>query len=811
MLRSNLTIAFRQLIKQPLFSFIKIVGLTVGVTGCLVIFVMARFELSFDKFQTEGDRIFRIYSEFSGVFKGFNSGVPEALPGVVNSEFTGVEAVTHFHTLSDKVQVTQGTEVKKFDDEKDIVLAGPEFFKVFTFHEWVAGKPENLNEPFTVVLTEEKAKKYFGVMNPTDAMGRPITYKDSLNLTVVGILKDVKENTDIHFTDFISNATWQKSWLKNDFNDITDWGSTNSSTQCFVKVAKGTSLDKIEGQMPLLVKRYEESQKERDKDWIVSYKLQPLSALHYNKDFGTFDNGRPTANLGTIRMLAFSAFLLLVIAAINFINLETAQAVRRSKEVGLRKTMGGTYGSLIRSFLFESSLLATFSVLLAIPLAQVSIIFFEEFLPKGVNLNLADPATIAFLGGTIITVAILSGLYPAFVLSSYQPAEALKNQFAIGRNSGSALLRRVLTVFQFSFSQALIIGTVIVSWQIKYMVEKDMGFDREAIITIGTPWWLSDNRPSTLQNELVLIPEIQKMSRNDSPPARSGYSTSTLTLLEKDTERPLNVHQRSGDTTYLSLYNIKLVAGRMVQANDSAREYLVNEAYCRELGYQPADMVGQFIKEDKNKHFTIVGVMKDFHLQSLQNKIEPLSFKYRKSANGFALKLGGNPANFETAIGKIKEAWGKIYPDVPFDYSFVDDRIRKFYAAEQKTAKLTNTATGLTIFISCLGLLGLAAFTATQRTKEIGIRKVLGASVTGIVGLLSKEFMALVIIAFLVAAPLAWYGGNEWLSKYAFRIEIGWEIFALAGGVSVILAFLTVGFQTLMAALANPVDSLKYE
>ncbi len=812
MLRNNLLIAFRQLIKQPLFSFIKISGLMVGVTGCLVIFLMASHELGFEKFQTDRDRVYRIYSEFSGVYSGINRGVPEALPGTVSLEFTGIDAVAHLHTMSLRAEVEQNGELKKFDEEKNVLLAGPEFFQVFTFHQWLAGSAESLNEPFTVALTEAQAKKYFGVANPLQAMGKQITYKDSLRLSVVGIIRDVKEVTDLHFTDFISNATWQKSWLKNDFNEITDWGSINSSTQCFIKLSKGTPFEKVQSQMALLEKKHKESQKEPDSNSITLYKLQSLSDLHYNSDLGTFDNGLESANLKTIRMLAIVAFLLLLIAAINFINLETAQAVKRCKEVGLRKTMGGNQAGLIKIFLLESGLTATFSVMLALPMTQLAIIFFEEFLPKGVSLTLSNPATLVFLCAIIITVTFLSGLYPAFVLSSYQPAEALKNQLAKGRNAGTALLRKVLTVFQFSFSQTLIIGTLIVGWQIKFMVEKDMGFDRQAIINVHTPWWLSDNRPSGLKNELMRSKEVQNISQHDSAPALSGWSTSTLTYLDEDGEKPLTVHQRGGDTTYLSLYKIPLIAGRMVQPFDSVREYLVNEAFCRELGYEPIDIIGQSIKGNGGeKNYTIVGVMKDFHMQSLQKKIEPLSYRYHSNAQTLGIKLHASDNSLTQSIDNIKAIWTKIYPEVPFEYEFLDERVKKFYEAEKKISKLTNAATMVTIFISCLGLFGLAAYTAIQRGKEIGVRKVLGASVSSIVGLLSKEFLSLVAIAFTIAGPLAWYFGTQWLSGFAYKIDLSWEIFAIAASASLIIAFFTVGFKAASAAMTNPVESLKSE
>jgi putative ABC transport system permease protein len=809
MLRNYFNIALRTIIKNPLFSFVKISGLTVGVCGCLVIFLVARFELSFDKFQPDGDRIYRIYTEFSGVFKGFNKGVPDALPFAVQHDFTGIEAVNAFHTYSTNVEVrSSGGDVKKFDEQSDLVMANPDFFQFFNYYQWVAGNAQNLNAPLKVVLTESKAKKYFGVDDAANAMGRQIIYNDSIELTVVGIVKDISQNTDIDFQDFISFSTIEKSWLKRDYAP-DDWGSTNSSSQCFIKLSEGTELAKVENQLPILVEKYKTSQK--NSVWTVAFKLQPLADLHYNSEIGIFDNGRNAANLSIIRTLILAALLLLIIAAINFINLETAQAVKRSKEVGLRKTMGGTKSDLVKHFLLESTILSTIAMVMALPLTEFALQFFSEYLPQGVALNLTDPFTVLFLLITIINVSLLSGLYPAFVLSSYQPTEALKNQLAIGKTSGSAWIRKVLTIFQFSFSQTLIVGALIVSWQIKFMMDKDLGFDKDAIITFSSPWWADDNRPEVLENELARLPEIVALSRSNATPAINGTTSTTLTLLDDSVERPSNVNYRGGDTSYLSLYKIPIVAGRMVQPSDSAREFVVNEAYCREMGYHPIDMVGKIIKGEGNKHTTIVGVMRDFHLRSLHHKVEPLFFSFDKNPRRFSLKLKTADQDLTKSIEKIKTTWGQIYPDAAFSYSFVDDVVKQFYEQEKRTVKLTNTVTILTIFISCIGLFGLATFTAVQRTKEIGIRKVLGASVAGIVSLLSKEFLFLVVIAFAVACPIAWYGGSQWLTTFAYRIDLGWEIFAISIFFSVLIAFFTVGFQAMRAAMANPVESLRSE
>lgn len=811
MLQNYLLIALRNLRRNPLYSFIKIAGLSVGAAGCLVIFLLTNYELGFDRFQPDRDRIYRIYSEFSGLFDGVNRGVPIALPSAVRSSFTGLEATTRFHTYSSKVHLLQ-EEKKEFGVQKNSAIVDSDYFKVFDFYQWTSGSANVLNHPFNVVLTEDKALTYFGTAEPDKVIGQRIYYHDSLELTVAGLVKTVTQQTDLHFTDFISYPTIEKSWLKENYNE-EDWNSTNSSTQCFIKLLPGTPLQKTAEQMTLLDNAYKE--KNADEEWRANYKLQSLSDLHFNVKLGTFDNGNNPADMKTLRTLIIVALLLLLIAAINFINLETAQSVRRAKEVGLRKVMGSSRAALIRHFLTESTVLTSIAILIAIPLAKLALVLFDEFLPKGNTLNLFAPSTLLFLLITIAVIAVAAGIYPAFVLSSFLPAAALKNQVANSRMSRSAQLRKVLTVFQFSFSQLLIVGTIIMGWQINYMLNKDMGFRKDAIINIYTPWYEKSDKVNTFQNELAQIAGITGISRNGSPPAQKGYSTNGIKYKKGTVEIPLNVHQRYGDTSYLSVYDIKLIAGRNVQPVDSAREMLVNRALCKKLGFDnPADIIGEVVIGNNDKPETIVGVLEDFHFQSLHHTIEPLAYRYESESSGFAVRLATNGEeiiNLKPSLDAITAAWKKIYPDSEFKYTFLDESIRNFYENEKRTAKLVNTGAALTIFISCLGLFGLASFTATQRTKEIGIRKVLGATAHNIVALLSKEFIVLVMIAFVIAAPAAWYAASQWLDGFAYRTPLGWPVFALGGIASLLVALLTISYQSLKAAWANPVDSIRYE
>lgn len=814
MLRNYFVIGLRTMAKSPLQSLIKILGLAVGVTGCLVVALYARYELAFDNFQPDRDRIYRIYCSFSGVWSGENRGVPMALPGKVKETFTGLVSSASFQTYSARVTVVDSLGNRnRLDRQKAMVLAGPDYFDVFNFYAWVAGAPEALEAPFTVVLTESKAIQYFGTANPDRVVGKALTYADSLDVTVVGLVKDVKQNTDFDFTDFISLATIQKSWLKKNYNDIDDWSSVNSSSQFFIKLSPGTPLSNVEEQMPLLSKAKEATDKDPDQDSKTAFLLQPLIDMHFNTHLGIFDSSRSVVSLKTLQTLGVIALLLLLVAAVNFINLETAQAIRRAREVGLRKVMGGTRAALVLHFMGESLLVTSCAVLVSVPLTFLTFQLFSEFLPSGLAFSWINPFLWGLIAITIVAVAAISGLYPSLVMSSYQPAVALKNQLHAGGRSRSAFIRKGLTIFQFTFSQALIVATVIVNLQIGYLLSSELGFAKDAILIVYTPWWEKPAKAEVLRNELAQIADVNAITRFDRAPASSGWSSTTIKYKTEKEELAFTSHIKSGDTSYLRVFKIPLLAGRNVQPKADVYEFLVNETFCKKMGLDPGSAVGQLVKRG-DKEYTIVGVIRDFHFQSLHHAIEPMFYRYEANVSGMALQVAtvnGKISNLAGVLEKVNEALKKVYPNDKVELLFFDEGIRQFYESEQRVAKLTDTATGLAVFVSCLGLLGLASFTASQRTKEIGIRKVHGATVNQIVMLLSKEFLFLVALAFIAATPLAWYAADRWLQDFAYRVDIPVWVFAAAGILSLIVAFFTVAFQSVKAAVTAPVDSLRYE
>jgi putative ABC transport system permease protein len=542
--------------------------------------------------------------------------------------------------------------------------------------------------------------------------------------------------------------------------------------------------------------------------------MQPLSDLHFNTNLPMFSFVlRQPVEKSTIEILIALAFTLLIIAVINFINLETAQSSKRAREVGVRKVLGSSRWHLIRYFLVESFVLTFISVLLSLGLSLFTFDYFKEFIPQGVTLNMSSPDLLLFLLLCLICVPILTGIYPALVLSSYQPAHAIKNLTCHrSRISQSSLIRKGLSIFQFFFSQILIIVTIVVGLQIRYMVGKDLGFTTKSIITFHTPLQESGMKKLVMRNSLAQIEGVEMISMQSQPPSGADGTNSLLLVFENEKE-PLEhwVNVKYGDANYVNLYGIRLIAGGNFVQSDSANGFIVNEAYMHKLGFtNPRDIIG---KTANGKQ--IIGVVKNFNTESLHAIIQPTVIVFdAKKLHSFGLKLAlsqDNPEKLTQTLNKIESAWKKIYPNDKFEFSFIENRIRNFYESEERINKLAGVATCIAILISCLGLLALSSFTALERTKEIGIRKVMGASVTSIIILLSSEFLKLVLIAFTLSAPVAFYLSDKWLAKFAFKINMSVWIFLISGIFSVALAFFTISFRTIKTAKTDPVKSLRYE
>ena len=821
MFKNYLLIALRNFWRNKVFSLINIAGLAIGISASLVIYLIVHHEFSYEKFQKDGDRIYRVVTNMHFPELDFkSSGVPGTLPDAVRSEIPGIEKSTVFWEAGPtKVDIPSKSENKnEFRKQGDIIYADDQYFQFFHYH-WLGGSPDNsMDGPNKVVLTESRARTYFNYTDIRNAIGQTIVYDDTVKATVTGIIKDLDEITNFKFKEFISLPTYVEQ-LKT-AHGWSEWGNVDAASQFFLQLKKGVDTSKVNKQLAAVRKK-----NEKHAYLATDHFLQSLSDIHFSSDFDAFDQHQ--AHKPTLYGLLAVAVFLLILGCINFINLTTAQASQRAKEIGIRKTMGSSRKQLIVQFISETILLTTLATIVSVLLTPSLLKIFSAYVPEGLRFgNFNQPDIFVFVILLILVVSVLSGFYPALILSGYKPVLVLKNlAFANTAQSRKVWIRKTLTVTQFVIAQFFIIATMVVGKQIRFSLNQDMGFKKDAIITFATPYNYRhpDNKQFILQQKLRSIPGIQKLSLAGPPPAYQGYNISTMKMIGKNgKEIETSVEVKQADTNYFDLYKMKLLAGRNLEQSDTEKEYVINETYARMLGYKdPAAIVGQMLNRGDLK-VPIVGVLADIHTKSLHSPIQPLVFSSEaKEHYIFHIALspkGANTDNLPVArqgwkktIAGIGSAWKEIYPEEEFKYEFLDESIARFYKKEQDIANLLNWSTGLAIFISCLGLLGLVIYTTTQRTKEIGVRKVLGASVTQIVSLLSKDFIGVVLLAFVISSPLAWWAMNKWLQDFAYRTTFSWWIFAISGGLMLIVALMTLSVQTIRSAVANPVRSLRTE
>ncbi|HXB29237.1 MAG TPA: ABC transporter permease [Puia sp.] len=816
MLKNYFKIAFRNVARNKVFAIINALGLSIGISACLLIYIVTSFELSYDTFHPDKNRIYRFVTEIQNEASKNNpiSTIPDPAAKIIRVSVSGLESVAMFHNYFPKVTISEGGKIiKRFFPSNEpgvpspIILAEPQYFEIFKY-DWLAGNPKTaLNEPFRVVISENEAGKYFGNIPLDQIMGRTISYDDSLKVTVSGIVKDWNKNTDFNFRDFISYSTVQNSFLKNQGN-WNNWGGWNSATQVFTKLNGKSTPGQINSQVTKIIKAHMTMRPGEQ----VKILLQPLSDIHFNGDFK--DAYSRQAHLPTLYGLMAIAAFILIIAAINFINLSTAQSVERAKEIGIRKVLGSSRINIVFQFLCEIFLLTLFAGLLSVLVMKPLIYLFRDLLPHGIDLGFYNPITILFLLVLILVTSLLAGFYPAKVLSGYLPVISLKGEGSRQVSKGG-YLRKSLIVFQFTVSLVFIIATLIIGNQIRFMLNQDMGFTKDAIINIHTEWSYPRSQAKLFADQMKSMADVQMVSLNDGPPAGSGHGGTSISYNKVE----LFTEALGTDENYVALYQLKLVAGRNIFQSDTIRELVINETCARGLGFKkPEDAIGKLVNfgfsngpvEVKRP---IVGVIADFHSESLHDPIKPVTIANDQSRT-IAVRLNSqskHPKEFQSDIDQISKMWKSTYPNEPFEYKILDDQIAKFYDSYQKTNQIMITAMVIAIFISSMGLFGLAAFTAVQRRKEIGVRKVLGASVSEIVVLLSKDFLKLVILSLILASPIAWYFMSNWLNDFAYRINLSFWIFILAGSMALLIAFITISFQSIKAAIANPVNSLRSE
>jgi len=819
MFRNYFKTAFRSLVRNKTYTIINISGLAAGIAVCMMIFIIIQFQTSFDNFHSKKDHIYRVLTESHHADAAtitYAKNVPFPMPDGLKTAFPLLEQVAPVYAShNDELQVTDdnGTPVKNFKEQSGVFYTTPSFFNMFNFP-LLAGSYESLKDPNNVLLTKEIAETYFGdwktAMNKTIkitgyySMGAGLFQFPATSLKVSGILATIPANTDFQLklvvaygTDFTGDAQYgfqQPGWNLS----APDFG-------CYVLLPPNISVDNFNQQLSAYARK---AQSANNKD---NYILQPLSAVHYDAAAGNYSS--KTISHELINVLWMIAAFILLIACVNFINLSTAQAVNRAKEVGVRKVLGSNKFQLQVQFIIETFLIVTSAVMLATAIAILALPSLNRLLEVSLSFDLLNsPAIILFLLTVTITVTALAGFYPSIVLSRFNPVTALKSKLIVNTAKGISL-RRGLVIFQFIIAQALIIGTLIIVKQMDYFMNRPLGFDKDAIVNV--PYRPDSTRGKTqdyLKQQLLLNGALAVSFNSNSPMEDNNNMFTTFKFDNAIKDEDFQAISKFVDNDYLPTYKLQLVAGRNLQPSGPTREFIVNESFIKSLGLKkPEDILGKEISMmDGLIKCPVVGVVKDFNDRSLRNGLAPLlmatnNTMYRQAS----IKL--STTNIASAMQSIKRIWEQTFPNYVYEYRFLDDKIDSFYKQENQLSQLYKIFAAIAIFLSCLGLYGLASFMAVQKIKEVGIRKVLGATAGNIVYLFSKEFIILILIAFAIATPIAWYYMNQWLQNYVYRISISWWLFVAGGLAAIIIALATISFQAIKAAMANPVKSLRTE
>lgn len=794
MIKNYFLVAFRNLKRNLSYSTINIFGLALGITCSFVLFLMITFYSSFDNFHDNKDRIYRVVSTSDNNGRvDHTAGVPVPLPAALDNDFTGIDQVLFISGVYKGLFTIENNGSRKiFEQEEGLAYTDSTYFTFFN-RKLIAGDYKTaLQEPNQVLLSKKIAKRFFGERNP---MGELIRLNNKTNLEVTGLMEDYPENTSFPFEILISYATIKKE------KEEGGWNSTSSDDQCYVMLQHGTLPSDIDSQFPAFNKKYQGDHNASE----IKRALQPLAEINHDKRFGNY--GYNTISKSSLLAMGIVALFLLITACINFVNLSTAVAVKRSKEVGIRKVLGSQRTQLVGQYLAETGLITLTALVVSVGLSELALIQLNAFLHINLHVDFTDSHTIIFLLSVWVVVSLAAGFYPALLLSRFSPALALKNKIT-NRSTGGFTLRRSLVVFQFVISQMLIVGTAILLSQMNFLGSKDLGFSKDAIITLPIPDNAPLNNKKVLKSELERMKGVENVSLCYTPPSSGATSVTSYTLQGVEGNHLTQV--KMADEEYIDLFQIKLIEGMNLVGLDSATSCLVNEQLVKSVGFKnPTDIIGRVVSIWGMK-LPVAGVVKDFHTMSLTRAIDPtIIINDLTEYSAVSIKLKGGSVN-ET-LGEIEKSWTAQYPDFLFSYEFLDKNIEEFYESEQKMSTLLVIFSGIAIAIGCLGLYGLIAYMANEKEKEIGVRKVLGASAGQILYIFSKELLLLVLVSFVIASPLAGYVMNGWLQNFAYHIDLNWSMFGVGIIVTLIIAFATVGYRTLKAANTNPVNTLRSE
>jgi len=787
---------FRRLRRRGGYAVLNILGLTIGLTAAFLIFLYVRFERSYDAFHSKADRIYLLNGDEKTPTGVMRQGLTSAPVGVAMVHaFPEIETVVREQFQS--MLVRHGAVV--FQEEHSAYVDSA-FFAVFDFPLLHGDRRTALSAPSSVVLSESMAKKYFGESDP---MGQTLLIRDEgIAVRVTGVMKDMPENTELKADMLVSRSTtllFDPEWDKH-------WGNIGLYT--YVLLRPDVDAHALGKKFPALVEQQDGAEEKQMQMWFIFW-LQPLREVYlYSGNDG--DAGGPAAgNPTNVAVFSIVGIFVLLIAGVNFVNLTTARSTERAREVGIRKVAGAGRGQLTGQFLGESVFQTMIAFVLAVASCALLIPAFNGLAGKPVSTGLFQhPADLLVFLGIAVAIGLAAGIYPALVLSGFRPVVVLKGRFATG--SKGLVLRRSLVVFQFVISIAFIAATFIIQAQLSYLRHHPLGFENKQMLVLNT---YGDEHKLMLKTEIGRLPGVLSTGLSSSTPGNGSllYALSNLEN-KKGGLQTENLNVYLVDFDYMRQYKLSLVAGRNFStafATDSTQAMIINEAAAKDLGYaSPQDAIGRRFNSFRREG-RIIGVMKDFNYYSLHDAISPLGMLISPDAQLLSVQV--STAGLPATIAGIEATWKKIMPIRPWSYYFEDEMFNRQYQDEDRFGGLFVDFSILAILISCLGLLGLASYSTLQRTREIGIRKVLGASVTGIVKLLSGEFLRLVALALLIAVPLCWFFMHRWLADYYYRITFPWWLFGLAGGLVIFIAFLTIGFQTVRAALANPVKSLKQE
>ena len=793
--KNRFKIAWRSIKKRKGFALINITGLALGFACCILIFLFVQYHLQFDKFHSNPDRIYRFVTEQHKDEINYTPSVPPGFTNAFRSDFDYAEKVAKIVNLEDRVVFVEERDIR-LNLSKEIVFAQTDFFDIFNFPLLNGSNEIDIAEPNTAVITESMSKKLFGDSNP---INKTFELENQETITVTGVLKDIPSTSFIQGDIFISFDTLKRL---SKFMGGEEWWAIGLNLQSFARLRPNQNIAQIESVLESYPKQYRPNEKN-----LHRYKLQSLKDIHFDARYdGAMD-------IKMLWVFSLIGFFIVLVGSINFINMSTAQSSYRSKEIGVRKVLGGQKSHLFWQFMVETLLIVGFSLILALILVGVALPYFNAIF--GLNLyitSLFDISFLIFTGILLLGITFLAGSYPGILLAQINPISAFQRKI-FHSNSSGFLTRRVLVASQFTISIILIIAAITIHKQIHFAINSDLGFDKSAVVLVDLPETLQTENLKALKERLVNYNGIDGVTACFAPPAAAKNEwNARVRFNNKDENEAFSAQMKVADRQYLETFDLNILAGRNFFERDSVDEVLVNKTFAAKVGASsPEELLGKSVSfADGYVKGKIVGVINDFHDRDFHQEISPI-FIAPLSDSYYQLAIKVSPTNITSRLTHIENEWGKLFPEYVFNYSFLDDQIENLYIKESRFLSLVKLFTGLAIFIGSLGIYGLILFFAVQKTKEIGIRKVLGSSINGILWIMSKDFLKLILVAGLIGSPVAWYFLNNWLNNFNYKTQVSWWIFGIAIGLLLSITLITISYQALKAARTNPVKSLRTE